>query len=277
MDKIIHLSITKKSVPIRMDFVQYATNPNIIFILDDYTPAVGATASLYIEKPSGAEIYNACSIWENKITYSPTTQSFAEEGTSTCQLQIVEPSGTAVSFLIFADVTKNIIDSSAIESTDEFTRLEEALQDLSRYDGRITTALNTAEEAIGIANDLETRVDANEANITTNAGNIETNATNIAALQTRGVVRNLPAGSTLTITLTSRQCVLVMVSGGTALQHRGAWLVQAGTDGNPSNIELKACSSVTLTAGEMTLAIQNNSVAKYVTIIGASAVNYTIA
>ena len=73
MDKIVHLSLTKKDVPKRIDVVQYATTPSIIFVLDDYTPT--GTASLYIQKPDGTKIYNACTISGNQVTYKPTTQS----------------------------------------------------------------------------------------------------------------------------------------------------------------------------------------------------------
>lgn len=142
MNKIIHLSITKKDVPIRMDVVQYATEPSIVFVLDDYTPSAGSVANLYIKKPDGTEIYNSCTISGNQVTYRPTTQSFAALGVSKCQLQIVKSGNTAVSFLIYADVTENIIDSSAVESQDEFTALEEALSTVSDYDGRITTNAN---------------------------------------------------------------------------------------------------------------------------------------
>lgn len=142
MNKIVHLSITKKDVPTRIDVVQYATEPSIVFVLDDYTPATGATANLYIKKPDGTEVYNSCTISGNQVTYKPTTQSFAALGTNKCQLQIVKSGNTAVSFLIYADVTENIIDSSAIESQDEFTALEEALSTVSSYDGRITSNTN---------------------------------------------------------------------------------------------------------------------------------------
>lgn len=146
MNKIVHLSLSKKDVPIRIDVVQYATIPSIVFVLDDYTPGSGATANLYIKKPDGTEIYNSCTISGNQITYKPTTQSFAALGVSKCQLQIIETSGTAVSFLIYADVTENIIDSSAIESQDEFTALEDALREVESwesnaflYKGRLAT------------------------------------------------------------------------------------------------------------------------------------------
>lgn len=147
MNKIVHLSLTKKDVPIRIDVVQYATIPSIVFVLDDYTPGSNATANLYIQKPDGTEIYNSCAISGNQVTYKPTTQSFASLGTSKCQLQIIEPNGTAVSFLVYADVTENIIDSSAIESQDEFTALEDALREVESwesnaflYKGRLTAS-----------------------------------------------------------------------------------------------------------------------------------------
>lgn len=140
MNKYVHLSITNKSVPVRIDVVQYATKPNIVFVIDDYEPT--GTASLYIEKPDGTKIYNACAIDGNQITYEPTTQSFAVLGVSECQLQIVEADGTALSFIIYAEVTKNIVDASAIESQDEFTALEQALQTVSDFDSRITSNTN---------------------------------------------------------------------------------------------------------------------------------------
>lgn len=137
MNKIVHLSITKKEVPTRIDVVQFATRPSIVFVLDDYIPASGARASFYIQKPDGTKIYNTCTISGNNITYNPTTQSFAALGTNKCQLQIIESGNTAVTFLIYADVTENIIDSSAVESTDEFTALEEALQEVESLMSRI--------------------------------------------------------------------------------------------------------------------------------------------
>lgn len=150
MNKIVHLSLTNKSVPTRFDVVQYATNPAITFVFDDYIPS--GTARLYIEKPDGTKIYNSCTISGNNVTYKPTTQSFAAVGINKGQLQIVEPNGTAVSFVMFIDVSENIIDSSAIESQDEFTALEEALRDVSSWEsnaflfkGRLTVGkdLNT--------------------------------------------------------------------------------------------------------------------------------------
>lgn len=134
MDKIIHLSITKKTVPVRVDVVQYTTAPNIVFVLDDYVPT--GTATIYIEKPSGHKVFNSCEIVGNAVRFTPTTQAFAEKGTNEAQLRIIDGESEAQSFLIFFDVTESIIDDTAIESTDEFTALEEALADVAEYDRR---------------------------------------------------------------------------------------------------------------------------------------------
>lgn len=145
MNKIVHLSITRKDVPTVIDVVQYATKPDIIFIIDDYEVKPGTTASLYIEKPDGTKVYNACTVDGNHLIYESTTQSFPLTGVSICQLQLIESEDTAMSFLIIAHVTKNIVDSSAVESQDEFTALEQALQTVSQYDGRIEVLENKTE------------------------------------------------------------------------------------------------------------------------------------
>lgn len=145
MNKIVHLSITRKDVPTIIDVVQYATKPNIIFIIDDYELEPGTSAFLYIEKPGGTKVYNACSVVDNYLMYSPTTQSFSVPGISICQLELVEANGTALSFPIIAYVAKNIIDTSAVESQNEFTVLQQALQTVSSYDGRIEMLENKTE------------------------------------------------------------------------------------------------------------------------------------
>ena len=163
MNKYVHLSLSKKETIVKFEVVQYATLPFITFVLDDYVPASGCTASLYIEKPDGTKIYNACSVADNLVTYEPTTQSFAVLGINNAQLQLVEPNGTGVSFLMYIEVTKNIIDESAIESQDEFTALEEALQTVSQYDTRITDNTNRISVIEPLANNAVLHNDTNGA------------------------------------------------------------------------------------------------------------------
>ena len=175
MDKIVTLSITKKNVPVRVDVVQYATAPNIVFALDDFTPR--GTAEIYIEKPSGMKVFSYLTIEDNRLTLVPTTQAFAEVGISKAQLLISDGTADAISFLIFFYVTENIIDSSAIESQDEFTALQEALNTVGQYDGRIT-ALE------GDVSGLEGDVTTIEGNVSTIQGDITTIEGDVSTLQT---------------------------------------------------------------------------------------------
>lgn len=279
MNKIVHLSLTNKSVPARIDVVQYATIPDIVFLLDDYIPGLSANAALYIEKPDGTKIYNACTINENAITYTPTTQSFAATGWNKCQLQIIEGNGTAVSFLIYAYVTENIIDSSAIESQDEFTALEQAIQqigDLTQLENRVTAAegnITSLESDVATnTSDIATNtsdIATNAENIATNTANIATNTADIETLFSKGQSRIVNAGVTLNVEGASRQCFLVMCAGGTAAQHKGAWLVfnQYNEGGEALIQELKATSSATITGTTKGFTFANTSTSKVVNIV----------
>ena len=155
MKRVIHLSLSSRKTYTIIEVVQYSTKPDIVFVIDDYLPAVGSECALYIEKPDGTKIYNACELDTNRITYHPTTQSFAVKGKQFGQLKIVEPDGVAISFPMLIDVTKTFIDDSAVESQDEFTLLEQALQTVSSYDGRIQTNTDNIEQ---LQQDLDTKL-----------------------------------------------------------------------------------------------------------------------
>lgn len=135
MAKTVILALTRKQSQVRLDVVQYSTAPDIVFVIEDYTPT--GRADFYIEKPSGEEIYNHCTIDGNKVIFTPTTQCFAEVGEQKAQLQILDGDKMAVSFPIQLVVAENIIDSSAAESQSEFTELQDAISTIGQYDQRI--------------------------------------------------------------------------------------------------------------------------------------------
>ena len=135
MAKTVILYLTRKQSQVRLDVVQYTTAPDIVFIIEDYTPT--GRADFYIEKPSGEEIYNHCTIDGNKVIFTPTTQCFAEVGEQKAQLQLLDGDKMAVSFPIQLVVAENIIDSSAAESQSEFTELQAAISTIGQYDQRI--------------------------------------------------------------------------------------------------------------------------------------------
>ena len=133
MDKIVNLSLARKSVPTLIDVVQGATAPNIVFVLEDYTPPSNARARLYIKK-TNAEVYNDCVLSGNQITYTPTAGSFDEAGQCVAQLEIVQGNTIAVSWRIFVTVEPNLIEGSAAPASTEYGALESLIINAQQYD-----------------------------------------------------------------------------------------------------------------------------------------------
>lgn len=120
-----------KKEPLVVEIAEGTNGIDIELHVADWTIPTSATAQIYLEKPSGALIYNAASIEDNSIIISPTTQMTAEVGVNKGQLRIVNGTDILHTFIFYVKVYESIIDDSAIESQDEFTALEEALSAVS--------------------------------------------------------------------------------------------------------------------------------------------------
>jgi hypothetical protein len=120
-----------KKEPLVVEIAEGTNGIDIELHVADWTIPTSATAQIYLEKPSGALIYNAASIEDNSIIISPTTQMTAEVGVNKGQLRIVNGTDILHTFIFYVKVYESIIDDSAIESQDEFTALEEALAAVS--------------------------------------------------------------------------------------------------------------------------------------------------
>lgn len=123
----------------------------------------GLTVTLNAIKPDGHKIYNACvpdvDPTTGKIRYAVTTQTSAAAGELTCQIELTSGTGNASTPEFKVAVNPSIDNTDAVESTDEFTELQEAIMTLTAYNAR----LGAAEAAIVT---LDGRMDTAEANIT---------------------------------------------------------------------------------------------------------------
>ena len=117
--------------PLVIEIAQSSNAIPLILAIKDWTVPSSATAALYIEKPSGALIFNNATISGNEITVPMTTQMTAEVGVNKCQLLVIKDTAVLHSFVFLMKVFETIIDDDAIESQDEFTALEEALAAVS--------------------------------------------------------------------------------------------------------------------------------------------------
>lgn len=130
---------TTRPEPIRLFVAQGSNAVPAQFLIKDWDIPEDAGANVYFEKPSGALIYNAATISGNYVTLDMTTQMTAEQGVAKGQLEIIKGDIVYHSWLMELIVLPTIIDSSAIESVDEFTVLTERIA--------------AADEAIGIMRD----------------------------------------------------------------------------------------------------------------------------
>ena len=126
-----------------------------IYLYDNGSPLdlTGKTVSVYIQKPDNTMIYNSCEVEGNQATVTLTLQMMAVSGlTKLCELQIVDTDNHTLKVTLPPlRIIKSNYDG-AIESTDEFSRLAEALNEANSATGIASEAADKANEAAQSAN-----------------------------------------------------------------------------------------------------------------------------
>ena len=128
----------------------------IINLIDDNGSPLdltGKTVSVYIQKPDNTMIYNSCEVEGNQATVTLTLQMMAVSGlTKLCELQIIDTDNHTLKVTLPPlRIIKSNYDG-AIESTDEFSRLAEALNEANNATGIASEAADKANEAAQSAN-----------------------------------------------------------------------------------------------------------------------------
>lgn len=119
----------------------------IVFHFRDYEIPDGATAQVFVNKPSGLAVYNSATISGNSVIVDTTMQMFAELGTSEMQIQISKDEDSLVTFSYPVKVAQNYIEypSSQNESS-LYNEIQDAISDAE-------AAITTANQAAQAAND----------------------------------------------------------------------------------------------------------------------------
>lgn len=177
MNNTVNIKAAKYEPPVLIHYVQGSTEIPLEFNITDYEIPSGSTARIYIKRPDNTESYNDCTIDGNVITYKPTAQFFSVAGICTGQLQIMIGDDFLVTFPLVFDVAKNIIDDSAIESSNEYGALESLLQEAQENIPAAGEAAEAANQAAQAANTAAG--EANEA--AEDANDAATAATNAAS------------------------------------------------------------------------------------------------
>jgi len=109
------------------------------------TIAPGVTARIRICKPDKTAVFNDATISSNVVTAELTQQTLAVPGTAVAEIGLYQGETVLSTFLFYVFIERSAVEDGAIESTDEFGALEEAL-------AAADSAVSIATEAAGTAN-----------------------------------------------------------------------------------------------------------------------------
>ena len=184
-------------VKVPIDYVRGTNAIPIVIHFRDFEIPSGATAQVFVHKPSGMAVYNSATISGNDVTVDVTTQMFAEVGYNKMQIQISQEEKDLVSFVQPVNVQENYTDGEADESQNESNffdeyigKINEAIDDAETATEGANTAAQSANEAAGAANEAATAATtaagtantaAQSANAATQSANAATAAANEAA------------------------------------------------------------------------------------------------
>lgn len=123
------ISYERQSVPPIIPMVQGDTGRNISFELTDYTIPTGATATFYIQKPSGLPIYNnATVISATQVVVPLDAQCLAESGENYLQVRILLNGEIVTSFEAILNV-RPFRGIGAVESQPEANIFDQVIEE----------------------------------------------------------------------------------------------------------------------------------------------------
>lgn len=177
------LYVEQYALPVRIDIPQGTNVQQIKFSFRDIVP--DGTPRIYLEKPSGTEIYNDASDydWDAVPPYAvfdTTTQMTAEHGQLPGQVRVTD-SGDRIlnSFPITVNVVESPSTDNAIESSDELTALDNAL-------AKVQPAIDSINSTNSSVQAAETkRVTAEQGRVTAEQGRVEAEQGRVSAEQSR--------------------------------------------------------------------------------------------
>ena len=149
--------------------IQFDTDRQIELCFDDIELAGLQSARIYGKKPDGTEFYNDCTIEDGKLIAPLTSQALAVKGIVPCQIQLVF-GGTLTTYTFNVVVDDSLVSESAIESSNEYTALENALAEVEEIIGEIGDGI--VKSVNGLKNDISL-VDGDNTTVTTDTDNDE--------------------------------------------------------------------------------------------------------
>ena len=159
--------VKKNKIKEPIDYVKNTNAIPIVFNFRDYEIPSGATAQVFVQKPSKKSVYDDAAISGNSVSVDVKTQMMAEVGFANMQIQITQGEENLVTFDQPIRVYENRTDPDAPQSENEssfFGQLQEAAESANQ-------AAQTANDA---AQDIQQRAEDGEFSSTISIGNTTT-------------------------------------------------------------------------------------------------------
>lgn len=243
----------------------------------------GETVTFYVRKPDGTVSFLPATISGTTILCDFTTQMLAKSGT--LQVEVLISGGTeeapeSISTPIFkVDVQPSNIDSSAIESQNEFTALQEALAQVSGAVSGADAAAEAATEAAEAAGDAATA-----ANQATQAANTAAGNANDAAGAAGGAATaaNQAAQTATTAAGSANSAASAANQAAQAASTAIADLKPIATSGKASDVAIDTISGMTATDAQTALSQLNSKMLPFAqclitdVVVSAGSLTFTI-
>lgn len=129
--KEIDIYLIRKRNVRTIDVVQYDTGVQLVFTVKDFTIPSGATAALYVQKPSGKFVLqeDGISVAGNIITVNLENQAITEHGKAPYQVSLKSGSDVITTFTGLMMVEKSLKDAGTTESKTVIRAFDQAVSD----------------------------------------------------------------------------------------------------------------------------------------------------
>lgn len=159
--------VKKNKIKEPIDYVKNTNAIPIVFNFRDYEIPSGATAQVFVQKPSKKSVYDDAAISGNSVSVDVKTQMMAEVGFANMQIQITQGEENLVTFDQPIRVYENRTDPDASQSENESSFFKQ-LQDAA------DSANQAAKNANDAAQDIQQRAEDGEFSSTISIGTTTT-------------------------------------------------------------------------------------------------------
>ena len=159
--------VKKNKIKEPIDYVKNTNAIPIVFNFRDYEIPSGATAQVFVQKPSKKSVYDDAAISGNSVSVDVKTQMMAEVGFANMQIQITQGEENLVTFDQPIRVYENRTDPDAPQSENESSFFKQ-------LQGAADSANQAAQNANDAAQDIQQRAEEGEFSSTISIGTTTT-------------------------------------------------------------------------------------------------------